>query len=638
MLFDDEGQQACVVGVNMDVTERIQAREQGEALIHDLGERVKELRLLHDAAKLLQRRTVSEADLLRQIVDRLPAAWQFPECCEARIVFGEMLIATPGWRKSEWMQKSLFSTSDGEGRIEVAYLESRPLADEGPFLKEERSLLTSLSEMLVGHLELRKYQRTLEALVVSRTSELRAAKEAAESANTAKSVFLANMSHEIRTPMNAILGYAQLLRSDAGLNEAQYKRLDVIRSSGDHLLSLLDDVLEMSRIESGRTALSLEHFDFHALLDQVHSMFNHMATSRGLELGLEVRPDVPRSLRGDARKVRQVLINLVGNALKFTKNGEVVMQVCLAHPQAERSAISVEVKDTGPGVAPDDQEQIFSAFGQSDAGKRSGGTGLGLTISRSFARLMGGDLTLESTLKQGSRFTFTFEAERVATEVWDRPSLNSTRWQLSPEVRRRKVLVADDVFSNRELLREELENAGFETCLTKSGEGAISEQRRFAPDLIMMDLHMPGMGGLPAIRELRAQGITVPIIATTASTDTSLADLIREVGASAMLRKPYTEQALLQLLSSLLDVQLRQSKMPMAPAPSPIHQLRAARSVLAEELIGDLILAARQARATRLLELADRVGQHSPPAASAIRSLVNEFRYNTLIEALNGSA
>jgi signal transduction histidine kinase len=388
-----------------------------ERLLHDLSERVKELRLLHGVARLLQQHRGSEPQLLQQVVDRMPPAWQYPEICAARIRYGDIAVSSEGFRESVWSQTKSFTTGDASGRIDVVYHEARPDEDDGPFLKEERALLDSLAEMLVSHLELRKHELRLENLVATRTAELRTAKEAAESASRAKSSFLANMSHEIRTPMNAILGYTQLLQHSNGLDDAQRRKLEVIRGSGEHLLELINDVLEMSRIEAGRVTLSSQVFDLHGLLEQVCSMFADQAGACGVLLHRDLTPGLARTMRADAGKVRQVLINLLGNAVKFTESGTITLRAGSYTYGHDRIIVTIDVTDTGRGVAPADHARIFEAFSQGLTSLPQGGTGLGLTISRNFARAMGGDLTLEQREAQGATFRFVFEAERVS-ELW----------------------------------------------------------------------------------------------------------------------------------------------------------------------------------------------------------------------------
>ena len=282
-----DGRPVRMVGINRDVTDLIRAEREREQLLHELGLRVKELRLLHATARLLQRDRPFNRALLDEVVVLIPSAWQYPECCEARIVYGDLEVSTAGWRESPWKQSASFTNSEGTGLIEVVYLAERPVSAEGPFLLEERALLDSFAEMLVAYLELRKHQEHLEALVASRTTEVRAARDAAESANRAKSAFLANMSHEIRTPMNAILGYAQLLERDRDLGDPQKRKIDIIQSSGNHLLTLINDILEMSKIEAGRATRAAEPFDLGALLHDVEGMFRELTESKGLELTFE---------------------------------------------------------------------------------------------------------------------------------------------------------------------------------------------------------------------------------------------------------------------------------------------------------------------------------------------------------------
>jgi two-component system, sensor histidine kinase and response regulator len=259
-----------------------------------------------------------------------------------------------------------------------------------------------ITEALRAEQELRRHRDHLEELVAERTA-------AAEAANRTKSAFLANMSHEIRTPMNAILGYAQLLERDESLGEPQRRRLEAIRISGEHLLDIINDVLAMSKIEAGRTTLAASRFDLRALLRQVHEMFAGLLDGR-VALGFTLADDLPHFVEADAGKVRQVLINLLGNAAKFTRAGHIQVGASCQALAPERLRVVITVADTGSGIGPEDQARIFRAFEQLEQGTQMGGSGLGLSISRSFARLMGGDVTVTSQPGVGSTFTFSFEA------------------------------------------------------------------------------------------------------------------------------------------------------------------------------------------------------------------------------------
>ena len=261
--------------------------------------------------------------------------------------------------------------------------------------------------------ELRAHRERLEELVATRTRELSAAKDEAERANQAKSQFLAHMSHEIRNPLHIILGYAQLLERDPTLGEAQQKKAGIVRSSGNHLLTLMNDVLEMAKIEARHPELAEAAFDPWATLDEVQRMFAGEAASKGIELTIACAPELPRAILGDGAKVKQILINLAGNALKFTERGGIRFKASASASADGATLVKVVVADTGIGIAAQDTARIFQPFEQLDAGKRAGGTGLGLAISLGHARLMGGDLTVESAPGVGSTFTFTFTAKSV---------------------------------------------------------------------------------------------------------------------------------------------------------------------------------------------------------------------------------
>jgi signal transduction histidine kinase len=412
----EHGEVVRIVGVNRDITERRLAEEERAALVHDLGERVKELRLLHAAARTLAHDRPLDRALLQELVEQIPRAWQYPEICEARIGYRDMEVTTRGFRDSPWRQAKAFSTSEGSGVLEVVYLEQRRAAAEGPFLSEERALLDSFAEMLVIYLELRRHREHLEQLVSIRTREMQEAKEAAERASMAKSTFLATMSHEIRTPMNAILGYAQLLGRDSQLSGSQKERVDTILSSGEHLLGLINGVLEMSKIEAGRAELARQPLDLPKLLDGIEQMFGALARAKGLNLVFDVSLALPQWVDGDPGKIRQVIINLLSNAVKFTTAGGITLRAGLRQKTASGYRIEVVVDDTGSGIDAGDLARIFETFEQAQAGARAGGTGLGLSIGRRLARLMEGDVTATSRSGHGSSFVFTFEVGAVSSE------------------------------------------------------------------------------------------------------------------------------------------------------------------------------------------------------------------------------
>jgi PAS domain S-box-containing protein len=489
--------------------------------------------------------------------------------------------------------------------------------------------------------ELREHKEHLEAEVASRTTELRAAKDAAESASRAKSAFLANMSHEIRTPMNAILGYAQLLGRDPHLNAAHKQKIDVIHSSGNHLLTLINDILEMSKIEAGRATLVVEPFDLRALLNDVQWMFRELAEHKGLALAFVVDPGVPRALSGDTGKVRQVVINLLSNAVKFAARGRIEVRATCRPAGEGRYRIAIAVQDSGPGIEPADLTRIFDAFDQAGSKVRAGGSGLGLAISRNFARLMQGDLVVDSTPGTGSVFTFSFDAAATAEAVpGDEPLAMPTG--LAQGQPAWKVLIVDDVATNRDLLDELLSGLGFVTRTAAGGEEALAVHDAWRPDLVLMDLRMPGMDGFEAMRRLRQRGATAAIMAVTASGLADSEPLARAAGADAFLRKPYRESELLAAIGQQLGAQWVYG--PLAPDPpaapgdgeAPLT-LSQRLSSLPPALIAQLREAAIQGRARRLEALADEARPHSAEVSAEIRALARDFQYDVLVGALPGT-
>ncbi|MBN2311546.1 MAG: transporter substrate-binding domain-containing protein, partial [Candidatus Hydrogenedentes bacterium] len=353
------------------------------------------------------------------------------------------------------------------------------------------------------------------------------ARQAAEAANRAKSAFLANMSHEIRTPMNAILGYTQLLLRHTGLLPDQKHAIEAISRSGDHLLALINDVLEMSKIEAGRAELHPASFDLRGLLMDIEMMFRVRTNAKNLGLSMEVADSVPGVIRADESRVRAILINLLGNAVKFTEQGHVSVRVEPAEPAEPDGALdglglvlAMEVADTGCGICPEDLEAIFDSFEQSGpVARQRGGTGLGLSISRSFARMMGGDITVESEPEVGSRFRFTMVVEPGdAAEV--APRIPERRVKcVRPGQGEIRILVVDDRPANRDMLCRLLEKVGFVTREAENGAVGLDMLAEWRPQVALIDLVMPVMSGWETIRRMREmpEGQAVALVAVTAS-------------------------------------------------------------------------------------------------------------------------
>ncbi|HEY4067237.1 MAG TPA: ATP-binding protein, partial [Burkholderiaceae bacterium] len=378
-------------------------------------------------------------------------------------------------------------------------------------------------------------RRSLEALADS----LRTARVDAEAANRAKSAFLANMSHEIRTPFHGMLGMMSLLE-DSRLNPKQMVYLDTARESAQHLLTILNDILDISQLESGRLQVVPQTVDLLQLLNQVDALMHAQAMAKGLLMRIDLAPDVPRWVRADPTRVRQILFNLLSNALKFTSTGEIVLAV----NSGREGRIDFQVSDSGIGMDDATQARLFQRFMQGDErpSRRTTGTGLGLEISRDLARLMGGDITVRSALGQGSRFIVSLPLASVGAPTETQPSdAEAGRHPARPL----RVLVAEDHAVNRAYLEAVLEKLGHQGVFVGDGHGAVEAVQRQtaeAPfDIVLMDLHMPDMDGFTAARTIRAMAPplgTVPIVALTADAFQTSRELAREAGMEGFLTKP----------------------------------------------------------------------------------------------------
>jgi len=378
---------------------------------------------------------------------------------------------------------------------------------------------------------------------------LRAAKEQADAANRAKSVFLANISHEIRTPMNAVLGYTQVIERESDLPEKFHRPLRAIRSAGDHLLGLIEEVLDLSKIEAGAMELEPKEFDLQILLEEVMEMFRIRCEQQQLEWA-SVCDIQHRAVRGDKKKLRQVLINLLGNAIKFTDSGRVGIRVI---QDGHRYDFSIE--DTGPGISEEGRRRLFQPFQQAEEGGRKGGTGLGLTISKRQIELMGGELGLETEPGEGSRFFFSLELEQIDADQLPQPSVHRQVIGLAQGYRVR-ALVVDDVEDSRDLLSRMLQSVGIEALTAGDGQQALERLEEREVDIVFMDVRMPVMDGIEAVQQIRSRWPERRIlcVAVTASGLMHRRDHYLEAGFDHLLTKPFRFERIWDCMERQLGV------------------------------------------------------------------------------------
>ncbi|RFP16175.1 MULTISPECIES: ATP-binding protein [unclassified Duganella] len=390
-------------------------------------------------------------------------------------------------------------------------------------------------------------------------AELRIAMERAEVANRAKSAFLAAMSHELRTPLNAILGYTQILKRDKALTPTQKSGVGTIQQGGQHLLALINDVLDLSRVEAGKMDFHPKPVVLADLLSVVADIMRVRAEQKHLHFELELAAGLPEAISVDETRLRQVLLNLLGNAVKFTDRGTVRLRVLPlpARPGAapDAAALRFEVHDDGIGIAPGHIDAIFRPFEQvGDASRRAGGTGLGLAISGQLVRLMGGELKVESMLGTGSRFWFDVAMPVVAAPAAISSDGHNATGYLGP---RKTILVVDDVATNRALLRDLLGALDFRMLEADNGADGLLQAQSGAPDLVLLDMVMPDMDGIETTRRLRADArtSTMPVLMISASSTPEEEERSRQVGANAFLSKPVDELELLREIGAHLKLE-----------------------------------------------------------------------------------
>ncbi|MEG3986074.1 response regulator [Microcoleus sp. S28C3] len=486
-------------------------------------------------------------------------------------------------------------------------------------------------------------QAELLARTQRQSMELIKSKENAEVANRAKSQFLASMSHELRTPLNAILGFSQVMARNSSITEEQKEYIEIINRSGEHLLELINDVLSMSQIEAGQITINENRFNLYRLLNSLKEMLQLKAHSKGLHLIFENIGNLPQYIQTDEAKLRQVLINLLGNAIKFTQHGTVTLRVS---SQAENNAteenksqLYFEIADTGPGISPSEISTLFKPFVQTETGRKSmQGTGLGLPISQQFVRIMGGDIAVESQLDQGTTFSFNISVNLVTES--DRQEKSAVKQVIALEAGQQtyRILIVEDVAENRQLLLKLLVPLGFEVREATNGQEGIALQLTWKPHLILMDMLMPVMDGYEATRQIKQtlEGRQTIIIALTASAFDEQRQMILSAGCNDLICKPFREEVLFEKIAHHLNLRYIYEEENSSTSFSSGTLLKSLTaedlSVMPTDWVVELHRAALCVDDNRILELIEQIPETEANLANTLTDLVDNFRIDIIID------
>ncbi|BAQ62000.1 circadian input kinase A [Geminocystis sp. NIES-3708] len=565
-------------------------------------------------------------------------------------LLGVLISIIIGYLISRWLAKPIqelatasydFSQGNLQTRVKIQGVkELTNLSMTFNYMADE--LLTSLNS-------LEKINNELENRVLERTQQLTEAKDKAEVANHAKSTFLANMSHELRTPLNAILGFAQLMMRSQTLPPQDREKISIINRSGEYLLTLINNILDLAKIEAGKTSFNPHNFDLYRLLDELEDFLRLNAEQKALQLIFERHPDTPQYIYTDSVKLRQVLINLLSNALKFTKEGGVSVFVTpensslftkeTMEDNSDKINLIFEVSDTGAGIEAKDLQELFKAFHQTDTGKNSQeGTGLGLVISRKFITLMGGDITVNSEVGVGTTFIFNIIAQKVDSLSIEKESIVSRVIGLQPHDNKYRILVVDDKEVNCQLLNSLLTPIGFEVKEAYNGQQAVKIWKEWQPHLIFMDMRMPVMDGYEATQIIKSEikGNATAVIALTASVLEEEKVICLSAGCDDFLRKPFRQEAIFNAIEKHLGVEYIYEEDSSSPMVKNNKILTSeSLKIMPETWLEEMYQATLILDEEKVMSLITEISENHKHIADSLQELVNNFQLEEIAKLIN---
>jgi len=559
-----------------------------------------------------------------------------------------MIALLMGSLTSRWITKPIQDLKVASQKLAAGHWEQRLPTERRD---EIGALAQSFSSMALqlrdSFNRLERFNQSLEELVDIRTQELSAtvaelekARYQAESANRAKSEFLANMTHELLTPMNAILGFTQLLQLDNNLRADQQESLQMVEASGQQLLKLINEVLEIAKLETGQAGLIAQNFDFHQLLHHVKERVRIRAEHKGLEVAFERSTELPQYLRADASKLAEILFNLLDNALKFTDSGYIALRVAYQTKALHTHRLFFEIEDTGQGIEDFQQDSLFEGL---SLNTKQRGAGLSLCITRQYIRMMGGDIQVKSQVGEGSIFTFDVQVELAALEDAMHQQTRYTHQRvlgLVPNQPRYKLLVVEDRQENRLLLTQLLKTVGFQVEEAVNGEEAVAICQTLEPDLIWMDLRMPVMDGFAAMQKIKAHPCSknILIIALTANAGAQEREAILAAGFADLVIKPFKESTIFSKLAEHLGVQYIYE----TPTTTPLADIvetptipvltAEALSALSETWLREMQLAAAQVDSELAMAQLELIMDAHPELAAPLIQLVQDFNFEEILE------